>query len=247
MLRLNLDYLHIVQLYRSGLSENQIAKHLGVSRTAIRKRLIKAGITPRTQSEAESLKWSQFTPEQRRQQVAAANKACRGRVHSEEERIKRAQTTYVRQLRISANEQRLADMLRAQGLTVEQQFPVYTCNVDLAVHPGPIAVEVHGGGWHSAEGHRLKLLRKREQLFSRGWALIEVWVDGRYKVWDAMANELVTLCHQLGRLPAVSGEHWVVFGNRKVPSFARADGDDIAAVYRTHRSRNRSGLDPSAT
>lgn len=243
MLRLNLDYLHIVELYRSGLSENQIAQRLGVARGTIRKRLIKAGITPRSQSEAEALKWAHFTPEQRRRQVASANKACRGRVHSEQERVKRAEVNYVRQLHISANEQRLADMLRARGLAVEQQFPVHTCNVDLALHPGPIAVEVHGGGWHSTDIHRSFLESKREKLFSRGWALIEVWIDGRYRVWDALTDELVTLCDRLGRLPSLSGEHWVVFGNRKVPAAMRADSDDIAAIYRPHCSSNASSDD----
>jgi transposase len=237
-----IDYATVVNLYRSGMSENQIALQLGVSRTCIRQRLIKAGVTPRSQSEAETLKWSQMTAEQRRNQVAAANEACRGRVHSEQERIKRAEVVYRRQLRISHNEQRVAQVLRAHGFSVEQQFPIHTCNIDIAVHPGPIAVEIHGGGWHATPFHRRLLSQKREQLFSRDWALVEFWVDNRCP-FDLATNELITLLEQLGRLPSVAGEHWMVLGNRKHPVAVRADGDDVAGVVAPHGSGNDAGLD----
>ena len=234
----------VVSLYRSGMSENKIAEHFSVSRGCIRNRLIKAGITPRTQSEAESLKWSQMTAEQRASQVLAANKAARGRVHSEKERIQRAQSIYGRQLRISDMEQRVAQVLRAHGLAVEQQFPVHACNVDIAIHPGPIAVEIHGGGWHSTALHRRLMAQKREQLFSRGWALIEVWVDRRYSFADT-TDELIALLDQLGRLPSVSGEHWVVLGNRNQPIALRADSDDIPAVCAADPGRQDATLDLS--
>ena len=228
----NPDPAVVASLYLGGMSENQVAQHLGVARGCVRNRLIKAGITPRNQSQSESLKWSQFTAEQRLHQVASANEACRGRVHTEEERIKRAQTRYLRQTHISPNEQRLADMLRARGLTVKQQVAVHTCNVDLSIEPGPIAVEVHGGGWHSTPFHRRLMSSKREQLFSRGWALVEVWIDRRFNPWEAVTDQLVTLCETLCLLPSCEGEHWVVLGNRKTPALFRADSDDVPAVFR---------------
>ena len=244
MLRLSLDYGHIVQLYRSGLSENQIAQRLGVARGTIRKRLIKAGITPRSQSEAETLKWSQMTPEQRSLQVAAANEACRGRVRSEQELINRAQLVYDRQLRISDNEQWVAQMLRAHGLAIEQQFPVHTCNIDIAVQPGPIAVEIHGGGWHTTPAHRRLLAQKAEKLFSRGWALIEVWMDRRFCCYRT-TDELIALIDELRRLPSVAGEHWMILGNRKHPTRLRADGDHWTCVSTAHPSGKDAAINLS--
>lgn len=237
----NPDIGLVASLYNSGMSENQVAEHLGVARGCVRNRLIKAGITPRTQSESETLKWSQMTVEQRRRQVAGANKAARGRVHSEEERIKRAQAFYRQQTRISHYEQRMAQVLRAHGFAVEQQFPVHTCNIDIAVQPGPIAVEIHGGGWHATPLHRRLLAEKREKLFSRDWALIEVWVDSRFSFTDT-ADELIALLERLGRLPSVAGEHWVVLGNRKHPVAMRADSDDLPAIYAAHPSSEDSAL-----
>jgi hypothetical protein len=236
----------VARLYNSGLSENQVAQHLGVSRGCIRKRIIEAGITPRTQGEAEALKWSQMTAEQRAHQTRHAHKACRGRVQSQRELIQRAESRYRKQTHISANEQRMAELLRARGLVVEQQFPVYAYNLDLAIQPGPIAVEIHGGGWHSTDFHAGLLERKRKELFSRGWALVEVWIDNRYSVWDQVADHLITLIDKLRGLPSLGSEHWVILGNRKAPAAFRADSDDLPAVFRPRSSENGAGLDASA-
>jgi transposase len=244
--RANLDIGEIVSLYQSGFSENQLAERFGVCRNVIRRRLIKAGISPRNQSQAEALKWSHLTTEQRLHHLRHAHKATRDRVRTEEELIKGAQTRYLRQVRISANEKRLAEMLRERGLTVDHQFPVHTQNLDLAIHPGPIAVEVHGGNWHSTEYHSRLLERKAKQLFSCGWALVEVWIDSRYSVWGQVADELVALVDQLRRLPSLGGEHWVILGNRKTPAAFRADSDDLPAVFRPRSSENGAGLDASA-
>ena len=241
MLRLSLDYQHIVELYRSGMSENQIAKQLGVARGTIRKRLIKAGITPRTQSEAESLKWVGMSIEQRSCQVAAAHEATRGRVHSEDEKIRRAQTNYRTGTRISPLEIRVAAVLRAHGLIIEQQFPIHTCNVDLAVHPGSIAVEVHGGGWHSTPTHRRLMAQKAEKLFGDGWALVEVWIDRRFS-FERTADELIALIDELRGLPSAAGEHWMILGNRNNPARIRADGDHWTCVGGAHRRSNGAGF-----
>jgi transposase len=241
----NPDLPTVVELYRSGMSENQVAQHFGVARGCIRNRLIKAGITPRSQSESETLKWSQMTAEQRRHQVAAANQSARGRVRSEQEMILRAQIVYERQLHVSHNEQRVAGMLRAHGFAIEQQFPIHTCNVDIAVHPGPIAVEVNGGGWHKTEAHSRLMAQKREKLFSRGWALIEVWLDVRCGSFCEATDQLIALLEQLGRLPSVGGQHWMVLGNRKTPATVRVDGDHVAAVGAAGGSSEDARLDRS--
>jgi len=66
----------IRQLY-AKMSENAVANELGVSRTAIQGALRHLGIERRGQSEAEQLKWSQMTPEEREAQVKAAHEKNR--------------------------------------------------------------------------------------------------------------------------------------------------------------------------
>lgn len=51
----NID--HWVAKYRAGMSVNQIAKESGVSRPCVNRNLISQGVTLRTQSQAETVKW----------------------------------------------------------------------------------------------------------------------------------------------------------------------------------------------
>ncbi|MDR9460049.1 MAG: hypothetical protein RI591_07925, partial [Dehalococcoidia bacterium] len=58
----------IKSMYESGKSENAVAKYFGTDRGTIRKRLIEAGVKPRSHSEAEKLKWSQMDKDTRANQ-----------------------------------------------------------------------------------------------------------------------------------------------------------------------------------
>jgi hypothetical protein len=49
----------VVALYNAGMSEKAIEKKIGLSRPAIRNRLLKAGIKPRNRSESMYLRMSQ--------------------------------------------------------------------------------------------------------------------------------------------------------------------------------------------
>ena len=84
----NLD--NLLSRYTAGESENTLADEAGVNRWTFRQRILKAGITPRSQSEAEKAKWARMTTDQRASQVKDAHSACRGRYISPEELAVRA-------------------------------------------------------------------------------------------------------------------------------------------------------------
>lgn len=79
----------IVEAYTGGESENSLAKRYGVSRQVIRHRLLSRGVTRRTQSEAETLKWKKIkaTPGGVERQCAAAWKAAEDKAKERTEEI----------------------------------------------------------------------------------------------------------------------------------------------------------------
>ncbi|MBI0283445.1 hypothetical protein I6G84_22220 [Cronobacter sakazakii] len=67
-----LDTDNIVNLYKSGLSEQAISRKIGASRSAVKRRLEAAGIVRRGKSTAAINRFSLATPEERRLVTAAA-------------------------------------------------------------------------------------------------------------------------------------------------------------------------------
>ena len=76
--KLNLPDDEVIALYAEGMSENELSKHYGCSRNAIRTVLISGGAKIRGASEAEQMKWSKMTPEQRLNQVRACHESVTG-------------------------------------------------------------------------------------------------------------------------------------------------------------------------
>ena len=66
----------LAELYQDH-SEKALAERFGVARTAMKAALEEIGTSRRGQSDAEALKWSQMSDEERRKQVEAAHEATR--------------------------------------------------------------------------------------------------------------------------------------------------------------------------
>lgn len=79
----------IIKAYIAGESENSLAKRHGVSRQVIRQRLLSHGVTRRSQSEAETVKWLTIkaTPGGTERQLSAAWGAVREKARPLRERI----------------------------------------------------------------------------------------------------------------------------------------------------------------
>lgn len=174
--RHSLDVDDLVRRYESGVSVNQLANDLGVSRPTVTRRLRKRGVHIRGRSEAERLKWSSMNTADRIRQCSAAWDARRGQRDSVATKRARAIGMFRNAQRIGRGEDKIAGGLRAIGLTVEQQFPVGPYNVDVAVREGGVAVEVMGS-WPKANGST-PYRERVEHILDAGWLLL--WVDAAW-------------------------------------------------------------------
>jgi very-short-patch-repair endonuclease len=177
--RLALPITEIVSLYRSGISELALAKKFGVSRGAIRERLIETGTEIRGQSDAEVCRWNQMSEEQRLHQIEAAHNAARGRKASREERIKGASSRQQNPI-LSPLEQQFFDVFKRCEIEVIPQYAMEIYNVDFAVPKDKVAIEIDGGNWHDSDPKRGYDRGKEVLLASHGWKLVRVKVAKDY-------------------------------------------------------------------
>lgn len=212
--KVSLDIDEIVSRYLSGESENAIAQSMNVRRDAIRRRLLKAGIEPRGRSEAELLKWSLMSDNQRRQQVSAAHDASRGRTVPHSQQVRMAQGRERTKSHAVAAEYELANLLRNRGYSVALQKAVDIYNIDIAIDSPPVAVEIFGGKWHAVGNHERRFFKRTKYFLNNGWHMIIVWVDGRrYPVGVACADYIAAFAQQLGSDVAGRGQYRVILGD----------------------------------
>ena len=222
---LNIDAAYIVNEYRSGRSVNDIAGELGVSRRTIDARLINRGIRLRTQSEAEAVKWSRMTEDQRAAQVAAANEAVRGRKASEEEIVKRMKTLAQTRNNVSHHEIKLRDMLERRGVEFIPQHPIGPYLCDIACHP--VAVEVWGGHWHWTGDHIKRTPKRFRYIMDAGWHIIVIPAAGKWQITDAVADDLARRIDVLRRDPSLRRQYRVIWGAGEFATGGSVDDDHI--------------------
>jgi hypothetical protein len=76
--RIPLDVPALLARYDAGESVLSLARALGVSRLVVTRRLEENGVTPRSGSEANRLRFARATPEERKAIASAAQAALRG-------------------------------------------------------------------------------------------------------------------------------------------------------------------------
>jgi hypothetical protein len=221
--RKDIDTDDLVARYLGGISENALARSLGVSRSVIQRRLSEAGVERRGQSDAERVKWAALRRQGREaieRQCGGAWAARRGSVASKIELKRKAQT---RSRKVGIYETDLAAALLEVGHQVEQQVPVGPYNLDLLVD-GSIAVEVEFYGFkrHSrAAGQRLEQMRRREILGclfvlvrpTRGIDLAEI------------VKQVVAFSDRVRRHPAPMCQYGVIRGHgERSPARPQTDG-----------------------
>jgi len=239
---LRLPEAEVRKLYSEGMSVLAMAKHFGVSRPAVRKRLQDLGLELRSGSEANSLRMAKLAPKQRKALVSKANEAARGRVRSEAELIKAAESRFQRFAAEgtfdSPYQRDLVEALAERGVELVVELPVGPYNIDIAITGSSVAVELHGGGWHRYGTHWESRKKRIEYLLSRGWALIEIWrCDYRNAAgfWNAagLADKLVFLSDGYSRNPSAACKHWMLRGDGEFTTGLRSDGHDVPAVNST--------------
>ena len=219
----NLDDL--LRRYLAGESENQLAKEAGVNRCTFRRRLLDAGITPRSRSDAETLKWEQMSIEQRRSQVKAAHDVTRGRKVTTEELSMRAKT---REGNLAYNigeyEFILADWLREIGIGFIQNFAIGPYNCDFGI--GSITVEVWGGGWHP----KTEDTKRTKHILDAGYSMLFVDLDRRrFPINRIVTEYVIALLQETSSDPAARCQYWMVRGDGEL-IFKRFNDDNISLI-----------------
>lgn len=230
--RIDLPTDKIISLYEGGSSENALADKFGVSRNVIRRHLVENGIHIRTQSEAEALKWSQMSEEERKAQVEAAHEAATGREHTFEELCKRAKTRERNASEdyghVSDYEVELRSMLSDRGINTTIQKAIGPYNCDLAA--SPVAVEVYGGHWHWTGDHLARVDKRFRYILNRGWFIYVIPVTKSYPLTGAVADHVVSYINRIRRNEPSVCEYRVVWGAGKFVTAGSAEDDNISIV-----------------
>lgn len=236
--RLDIDIDDLVREYLAGRSQKELSDSLGVSRPAIRRRLVERGIEVRDPSEAERTKWQRMNPEVRARQVAAAHAAARGRRRTDADLCQRALTRQERGLGISGLEKRLASMLEERGLATVAQEAIGRYNCDLGAFP--VAVEIWGGNWHWYGRHIARTEERFRYVLDAGWHLLVLHVTNRHPLSEGLADYVVSYVEKARRDPAARREYRMVWRGGELTTAGRADDDEISVVPPFGGTRDRS-------
>lgn len=216
----------IVRAYLDGASEYGLAKQHGVSRGPIARILTEAGVARRGTSEAGAVRNSKMSPDERKAQVAAANRGARKRRVPQIQKLRHALVTEARGEHDSAGERMLAEMLCERGLQVTAQRAVGVYNVDLAVLP--VAVEVLGGGWHSFKATHAERI---PYVLDEGWHLVMVWDhEGRSALGPGAADYLVAFLEEIRRHPPATSQYRVISGQGQLLAARGREDDEFPLV-----------------
>lgn len=179
----NLPENSICIAYIHGKSENHIANEYGVSRNVIRRILKKHSVHIRTQSEAEELKWSKMTNEQRENQVKLAHDACRGRVRSDEELNKMAMSreqNYAEWL-VGIGEPELKQWFQDRDIPIGYQKACLSYNLDFLVNNVDLEVTGHIG---RNKPTNLFIFERSRRVYEQGYKTLYVEFYGVDRLID---------------------------------------------------------------
>lgn len=206
--KLDLPIEDIKAMYQNGHSENAVSKHFGSDRGTIRKRLLEAGVRPRTQSEAEKLKWAKMDEQSRINQVKNAHEAVRGMTRRDADVIARAKTR--EQLKyshlIGRGEFEFCELLSDRGISFTHQKAVEGYNIDIAI--GNVAVELAScRGRYSP--FNAKEINRAEKLLERGYHVVGVEFDS-VDTLIKCADDVLAYVDLASDLKPTDREYWVV-------------------------------------
>lgn len=165
----------LTRKYESGKSIKFLSENLNIGRPAITRILKCEGTKIRGRSEAEKKKWVETKKDHKKviRQCGKAWVAATDRKQGDDEKVARAQTRFSRQSQIHKGERAVAVELRKAGFQVEQQFPEFIYNLDIAIPSAKIAVEIVGSNW---KPHQADFYYKRTRLLlENGWVVVNAF------------------------------------------------------------------------
>jgi very-short-patch-repair endonuclease len=166
----------VIERFLKNESVQSISLDLGCARSTINLILEKNGFQKRTQAESAKLRYVDTTPEYRQEITRMAHDTIRGRKRDWQDRCTRAKGVEQKQ-NLSDLEKRFRDYFIKNGIDVRTLFPFGAFNIDIAVPEHCIAIEVHGGNFHSTKSHQAKDFNKLRYLSRYGWTVFYVLED----------------------------------------------------------------------
>lgn len=220
-----------VRLFLSGESVNAVAEEVGRSRNFVVTSLRQEGIQARGQSEAEALKWSKMTDEQRAQQVAKAHAATRARSAESfaQARIKSAKTKARTKSKIGFGEQEMIDALVGRISPITPQRPIRDYNIDIMA--GPIAVEVHVNPAHP-HGSNGYFRERVEYLLGRGIDVLYIKFSKRAARFlpDECADQVVAFADFRRSNPSAQAQYRMIWCDGKAAFIGQLECDRLSVM-----------------
>jgi hypothetical protein len=217
----------VIELYESGVSENVVAKHFNISRNVVRRILTENSIHIRTQSEAETLKWSQMSQEQRVHQVKGANEAIRNKPSEFHAKlaIKQAKTKERTLSKVGFLEPEFIEEFTNKGLVCIPQKACGPYNIDIAT--GFTAIEIH---INTCNPHSHPYYRKRIMyLLKSGWNVVYIKVGAKTNIHRA-ADKVCELINKFSCDQSFIRHYGVIGCNGDVIAELGFDGDNLTSV-----------------
>lgn len=236
--RLDIDTSDLVRRYLAGESEKALSVAFKIARTAIRPRLLSAGVKPRGRSDANRLRLQRATKDQRMKWTEAAHSAWRGMKKTPESLEKAAAARQQQGGCGSELERVLLDLLRDRGLDPIPQQAVGPYSCDLGAYP--VAVEVLGGNWHSTGRRHERIRRRTRYLMDRGWSVLMICVDNRrgMPISGQTADYVISYLETVRRNPTHRPEYRVVRSTGKTVSCGSVDDEKISLESPLSLGRN---------
>lgn len=218
---------HVVELYRSGQSQNQIAAAIGIHQTTVSNLLKRRGERI-SRSEAETRKWATMTDAQRAAQVAPAHRAVVGMKRTDADLSARAVGKQRTQAHATDDERLMAAWMAERSIDTVLQCAIGKYNVDVAAEP--VAVELFGGGWHAHGAHRAGLPKRVAHIADAGWNQMIVWTHRVHPLGPEVADELVAYVQRSRSDPTFRRQYRVIWGDGKFIAAGGVDDDEVTLV-----------------
>lgn len=229
----SLDIDNLIRRYQAGESELKLAREFSVSRNVVRRRLVDAGMTPRTGSQANFLRFARMTKDEIAVLTAPSHNAIRGSHRTERTKVKSA--IYRERhpwLGASKSEYVLAQMLLdKRGVNTIPQKAIGIYNVDLAIELPRVAVEVYGGNWHTCPKHTRLHNERTPYILNEGWNIVIVWVSTRsYPLSLRAADYIVAFMQELSLNKPTVSQYRMIRGDGKPMTFPGCQLNGIPAI-----------------
>lgn len=227
MKRSDFDIDYLINLYNRGEPIQALSKRFGVSRSTLKRRFVERGVIIRGNREAQTIRMSRTTKEDRLRFSSAAHAAVRGSKRPIEEKYKTAITRERKQLGISPVEDICKRMLEERGFTCKSQKAIGPYNIDIALTEFSIAVEIFGGGWHAQGRVSARFSKRVKYLLDSDWLPVIIWVDSRWFPFGVGAVDyIVSLVDKISSDKTLRSKKHMIRGDGEIFTIRKKEFND---------------------